>query len=394
LPRIKSPKRVFFEELTYAGATVLGDLDFLGIPELERTLLLKHQSITREIIAELRGGHKYLNIDIRFEHVDDNILDGIAFVRDNVGYLGLHSGTVLIAYDTFYRMMSHPDFLPHIGDPRRESIRDFHSHGLSDDYAEILGRRSDPALGLAGVRPKDEVRAKFAEYLAILLINTVTFHEIGHIRFGHCEYGDEVLRLKHLTRRNLTGKDVGGITCQALESHADSFAILHGVSLHMNVKGTTPDYYRIRETQETLASTQVPPYVILQGFEFGLSDWILSYHIKTWIYGYFVDLNRIAIHAHPPSVDRFVMCSIIENLMIDKLSLIPQDAKRSFKIAFESASYRASIAQILVSGGIEDPDTESFATLEANNILNAHQIAVFNEFLRIKPDVEKYEHWG
>lgn len=163
---------------------------------------------------------------IHFDLVDDPHLNACAFVINDFGYVGMEWGSVFVLHDLFYRMFSHPEVWPKVGDPGKESVTPFHAEPLTDDCDVILSRRpKGPGGGILAALPKCPIRRACAEHLAIVALFFLVEHEFGHIRAGHCEYLDSVGLpfASEIKLRNSTKGDKKLIR-QALEYEADLFA--------------------------------------------------------------------------------------------------------------------------------------------------------------------------
>jgi hypothetical protein len=103
---------------------------------------------------------------------------------EGVYYIGLNSGSVLLMYDTFYRMLSHKEILTEIGDCDRENI----SHpSLPGYHIDALWIKNKSTIDDTELLPKDPTRYCYARHLADLALNFLLVHELNHVAHGHLD---------------------------------------------------------------------------------------------------------------------------------------------------------------------------------------------------------------
>jgi hypothetical protein len=247
---------------------------------LETQILEAHRKrATRQI--EWHASHGGCTMPpIHFEYANHPFVNASAFFMpyNRQGYIAVNTGLVLLVYDLFYRMLSHPEILPESGDATAESVRDpFHTEGIFDDYNKL--RASRPKMErLADTLPRNSQRRKLADSLATLAIDFIIFHEIAHIRFGHCEFVDSSTRtfmIEELAATNNTTA-IDPMTVQFFEWHADGFA--------SNATYTTYVADSSQEIQGARRRIQTRGFS-LPGYEFLISDWAFAIGSLFWLFG-------------------------------------------------------------------------------------------------------------
>ena len=128
--------------------------------------------------------------------------------------------------------MSHPKFLPEIGDPSAENA--------SSDWA-IRGfpvmpllRADNESQKVETLIPKDPQRLLLAFSLADFAIEFLLFHEMGHLLGGHCDTTRSPAYISERDQADIQLKDLP--FRQIMECEADAFACRVTSDLHLRQK--------------------------------------------------------------------------------------------------------------------------------------------------------------
>lgn len=133
-------------------------------------------------------------------------------------FVGINVGVIFTLVDTFARILAHPASFPDVGDPALEDPGRCAPRPLTTNVM---------SLAPSAVGPNCHVRSGFAGTLALTALRYLFFHEITHLRHGHCEYGREHLQDSYLAELLDCGDLAEPIVRQTLEMDADSGAVLH-----------------------------------------------------------------------------------------------------------------------------------------------------------------------
>lgn len=210
----------FDDEFGYIGARLAereGDLQWFRLRYWDYAKKLRMKPLYTRYLKQFH-----------FDFIERQSLNAIASSRDEVGLVACHSGSFDNIASFFTLLLSHPKVLPGVGDPSREkdwilSLKDCDWSASWSAILENIDMRETPPPNY----PIDPDRALFAHSLAILAMDFLFFHEIGHLVGGHLEFlrGDaKVGGLEEVAfnaRSRLTPLDY-----QALELNADSHAVV------------------------------------------------------------------------------------------------------------------------------------------------------------------------
>lgn len=135
----------------------------------------------------------------------------------SLDFVGINVGVVFTLSDTFSRILADPACFPEVGDSSVEAPQGLAPRPLSTD---VMSRSP------IGGGPRCPVRASFAGVLAQTALDYLFFHEITHLRNGHCEYGRDHLAMSCLAEIAGDTKASQALVRHALEMDADCGAIL------------------------------------------------------------------------------------------------------------------------------------------------------------------------
>ncbi len=288
--------------------------------------------------------------DIDFYFIENTKANACAFEMGGRGYIGVFTGAVLLTRDLFYRMLSHPEILPRVGDSGAERVGPYHSQGLSNDYQDLLDGRP-PEFKLEDVAPRDPNRRAYADVLARIALDFLVYHEFAHIRNGHCRYRNAITGTpfiaEHVSNAFGQSSSIDPLTSQVIEMEADSFAAHVTFWLH-----TTDSYARP-----------------LDYFGARVSDWCFTMMSFFWMWGWGANLSRLFQDPYPPPVFRSHGALTLARDIAADIAGAEFGAK--FQEFGNLALKLARDAVKKISGGAEDPAMLAFYSV-AKNVISAH----------------------
>ncbi len=164
------------------------------------------------------------------ENTVPNVLSGVcdspnfnacAFEHGGQYVLAINYGALILVEDLVKRLFCVPEAFPWVGDPKAEDPnRSFHP--TSTDAMDYMRRFiAEPKR----TDPRDPIRRKAATLFLIAAVEFIVCHELWHILGGHVRWYQQ--RTAGLTLSEVRDSDPrsDGITYQALEMHADGFAV-------------------------------------------------------------------------------------------------------------------------------------------------------------------------
>src|SRR5258706_2733842 len=243
---------------------------------------------------------------VHFDYIDDPSINAKVAVDPSTscGYIGMYTGTTSLLYDVFYRMLSHPNILPQIGNAAEERIRQpFHSEGFSQNYNDLLASRGAGGGRLADVMPNDPHRRYYAEKLAIYAFDFLVLHELGHIRHGHCQvardHGINFISELLLSARSDALSTEQKMILQAMEMDADAYAAFRSFLLHARLQNKSQIHRVI--TRILLNAKPIGRIHAIELLEF---DW--AFWIKTvlGLLGLRFDPRKLGEDTPPPTSNR------------------------------------------------------------------------------------------
>ncbi len=141
---------------------------------------------------------------------------------DSEYYIGIYMGTAVAIHMVFLRMLAHKTILRHLGDASKEVPIE-----KVDDirYPELIQMSR---LTGKTIVPKGDERILLAQELLTIVFKYLSDHELGHILYGHVDFGKASLGHQAYNENRLPEDD--GLPMdqkfrQACEIQADLFAI-------------------------------------------------------------------------------------------------------------------------------------------------------------------------
>ncbi|MGQ0763726.1 MAG: hypothetical protein ACT4OT_17160 [Acidobacteriota bacterium] len=138
--------------------------------------------------ATIRAFRNYLT-NVHFDFVDNPTLNAVAAQYDNCYLIGCYLGAMKNIQGLFTLMLSSPDVLKRIGNPAKEKrwLRSLESCSFVTPLETIISNAEIYELPPPDF-PIDPKRKLYAHRLAILAMDFLFFHEMGHLVNGHLEY--------------------------------------------------------------------------------------------------------------------------------------------------------------------------------------------------------------
>ncbi|MBK8214457.1 MAG: hypothetical protein IPK71_12010 [Myxococcales bacterium] len=159
---------------------------------------------------------------LRFEVRTDASFNASCSLEPNGRTLvSVNLGVFVISRDIFFRLLSHPQVWPEIGDASLEtevpSLFDYFTNAN-----DLIWQGSTTDMPLSPVSPKCPVRAAYADWLDFIACSFVILHELGHAFHGHLAVVGPGNALLEVDPEGTATADC--LTRQALEYDADNFA--------------------------------------------------------------------------------------------------------------------------------------------------------------------------
>jgi len=175
------------------------------------------------------------SIGLYMDYVDDGYPDGAADIYESLGVIYLTKGAIMLPFEVFCNMFSHPDVLPDFGNWQRELDGPQHEEGLFTDYDDLIERRRACGRSDWATLPQQYIRFQLLQLCSEAAWGFISRHEIVHIVHGHVGFLKRVFRCAsplHALAMKDQKKVVApppDLVYQSLEVWADNVAI--GVSL-------------------------------------------------------------------------------------------------------------------------------------------------------------------
>ena len=154
---------------------------------------------------------------------DDKTFNASAFPHDSKYVIAVNYGALILIHDLVHRLFCTPEVFPWVGEPSKEDPKR-RFHPTSND-AQIYMRKfiSEPLLAV----PHDPVRRIAADFLTVVAVHYLLWHEFRHIIGGHIDWNTKVSGSRSIAEVTLGGLSSSeyGTARQALEMDADSFAM-------------------------------------------------------------------------------------------------------------------------------------------------------------------------
>jgi hypothetical protein len=150
-------------------------------------------------------------------------------VAPPLDFIGINVGVIFTILDTFARILAQPASFAEVGNPSLEDASRITFRPLTTNVM---------SLPPSSCRPVCPIRSIFAAQLAQTALNFLFFHELSHLRNGHCDYAREHLGVgSYLAERFSLGHETAErLIRQTLEMDADSGAIFRTLNEAFKLK--------------------------------------------------------------------------------------------------------------------------------------------------------------
>jgi hypothetical protein len=126
----------------------------------------------RKLYAQCR------DMEIHTDFIDSGRCNARVMLVESAGFVGFNKGFVLLPYDLFSRLLSHPMVLRNFGDAARERIGPGHREGLPRDFDALEVDRSRAGRASLPFRPQCPRRQKLADTMTTLVWRFIALHEL------------------------------------------------------------------------------------------------------------------------------------------------------------------------------------------------------------------------
>jgi hypothetical protein len=180
-------------------------------------------------------------------------------------FIGIHYGTFSIIQGLFYRMLSCPSAFKGYGDPSKEvpieKIQNLEFTNMIEQYNRVWD----------DVLPRDPDRLEIGKYYTSLALQTLVYHELGHIVRGHLDYqnsnGGGYSFSENVFDKE-QDKSMSPMLRQVLELDADLYAIkkmIKRMKMEIDEQELTDEQKEIRVTNQ-MANIAIVVYSIFKIF--------------------------------------------------------------------------------------------------------------------------------
>lgn len=310
---------------------------------------------------------------LHFDFVDNLIINAAVDIRDKMGIVGVLAGGVLLPWDLFVRLLSHPDVVRHIGNPDAEHIGPQHAEGVTQNYGALLQARQSRGP-LSPLSPVDGVRRNFASIAAKVAFDFLVTHEIGHIVNGHVGYLFASCGLPYILELQAASSNPphDPMTRQTLEMDADSA----GVACSFGIVNIAKKHGGGEGYESFLSTEEQAMYV-----------WAFAIAGFFYICGLKIDLATVASEIHPPTGLRFTMCQATALEIIRKhhphlVDTFPQICRR----ALEDLLWGVKD----IGGLMSDSDLKAYASASVDPKASEHVQKLLDRWKVIRPELVKF----
>ncbi len=155
--------------------------------------------------------------------LDNQGFNAVATIHNSREFIGIYLGATILVARYAYCLLSDPKMLPQIGDPSVESIEP----RVIEDLRNPLG-----PVGTDRYLPRDPIRLRAAQRLAMGAYMILFFHELGHIELCHLAFIRDQLGstdYQEVTAAPLSEQEA--LLLRALEWDADNAALMSSLKM-------------------------------------------------------------------------------------------------------------------------------------------------------------------
>lgn len=306
------------------------------------------------------------------------------------GCIGIYTGAILLLFDAFARMMSHPHIKVDVGRASDEATREpYHSEGFFLNHEELIASRGSAAGRLLDVLPVDPIRRRYAFVLGGSALSFLVQHELAHIRHGHIHFlrnaGAHLVSELVLDARASGLSSDQCITLQALEFDADAYA---SMTSHPWLSPTVSTELRCADRELTLGGRF--PHADWHQPVF-MADWFFAIPSMFWLFGLNFDLSRLDANAHPPGPQRAlnVAGTIMTHLVANRASERIRDyVGRASSLGLGESG---DAVRLLSGGGAVSP-TVHMINAWRSGAFDRHVDRLKQRWTQIRGDLARYSY--
>lgn len=251
---------------------------------------------TEKFKERMEGARKMFkpnhSIEIYANFIDDPGCTACADIREYLGLVGFSKGLVLLPLDLFWRMFSHPAFLPNAGDCSKERISARHRDGVVNDYDILIKKRELRNKTPWPQPPLDKVRENLGIICADIVWRFLTWHELVHILHGHIDYLYEKYAVRMVNV-------VGGVSNSSVPSADLDYQAIELWADAVAARGALENVLT--------SSDNKGPYALLQSPRQKLFFWSIAMFSLFRLWEYSVNPAELQGRHHPPSPVRFTL---------------------------------------------------------------------------------------
>ncbi|TKC03471.1 hypothetical protein [Pedobacter cryotolerans] len=306
------------------------------------------------------------DIPVIFNVIKDTTISAKSTLINGKFFIGVNIGAILGIFSLFYRMLSHPEILPHYGNVKAEQYDEKIYDAKTGDLRTIMDYSEEPIF------PRCDIRRALAETLFFSFLRMTILHEYAHISKGHLAFKEKYFMFKNAETVKLVNPNDENIILQGFEIDADAFAI-YGLFSHLT---------HLLENKGKLGELTIC-YTNNQNAIF-LTCFAISCSFR--IFGNFDwDIDNLSEKKNPPAHVRLYAALVFINNYIKEKSMVPENEVREI---FFHANNEAEIAFSKISLQIPsfEHDTKALdpGTME-------HYGNIYHKFLEIESLLKKTE---
>lgn len=296
--------------------------------------------------------------------------------------VGIPIATILILYDIFLRMLSHPNIFPDVGNSNNERA------GRALLSTKILPTNVDNLSQT--VFPLDPLRFYFASMLAQTAMGFLIGHEIAHLRNGHLEFKYKMCGINNITEIiDNSDRKLDALISQTLEMDADSggliFVINEAFRLHEALKTRDMNLNEPPEIKAVRISHDSPDSCIE-------TIWFVIYTFFRLFDSNHGELINVENMTHPSNPVRQILISdIIESFIKQRPAYgcsIESYDKMRMRIII-----KVEQACSLILGDEVDP-RGIFSVIDAPKLYQEYTTQLLKKWGDIRPELENYKRGG
>jgi hypothetical protein len=313
---------------------------------------------------------------VHFDFISNNRINAVAF-SENLDFIGINGGSVIVLMHIFQKMLSHPGVLPWIGNSALET-EPLNPWGvLPKNIDELVS--ADSMLHF----PKDVARSIYSNVLTSMAFDFLVTHELEHLKNGHVDL------LKNMLAMNFIEEAVGyapsenhGLTLQTLEMDADA-AAMQWILRHSLEFTDSMTSIQDPEVKEWGAIAYASHDSAVFALGFSIYTFFRLFDEHQW------DVDSLESRSHPPLFLRYWMMSSLIPALAQKWKL--EARTDAFLTAWVNAMVAAEKACALIVGGRPVWDGMHSAREPKSQ---AHMFRLLEHWKILRPQLEPLKRGG